>query len=314
MQSTCPKCLTENRSGRLYCGKCSAILEPRTDLWLRLVDFQCPADKEALDVLKSTGILAYFVDQFFVKPREREQREWLAVHGLLSAGFEDLEMLVQECAYTLCLETLPEVYIIEGSGQPSSFTFGNDNAPVIVVDHRLVQSMSVKELSALLGHEMGHVKSRHLLYHSLANALAQGVAISTSLMGLNLISAGMRLTLLAWHRESEYSADRAGLITSGSPDYVASMFARLLDLRQESISDLTLLPQDIAVMFKSHPSHLERVRAIHQFALSREYAAILDKIDRRITLRAALASRCRFCSASKPVDAVFCPKCNRSQI
>jgi hypothetical protein len=54
------------------------------------------------------------------------------------------------------------------------------------------------------GHEMGHIKSRHLLYHSLAETLAGGIGISASLIGpeINLISMPMRLALLAWQRES----------------------------------------------------------------------------------------------------------------
>jgi Zn-dependent protease with chaperone function len=314
LEVTCPRCRTENTVRRLFCHRCGAILEPRTDLWLQLEDFQCPPDKEALEIVESTGILVYLVDQFLVKPRERKQREWLSKRGLPSSHFEDLEPVVEECAYLLSLATLPEVYVVDGAGPPNAFTFGRDSAPVIVMDRRLLQIMGRNELRALLGHEMGHIKSRHLLYHSLANTLAEGVGISTSLMGLGIISTAMRMALLAWRRESEFSADRAALISSGDPNHVASMFAALLHTRPMSISDHVPLLQDLAGIFQSHPNHLERVKAVFQFSKSDNYANIVEKMNRRKMFREALTLKCRFCGASKPVEALFCPECGRSQV
>jgi hypothetical protein len=124
----------------------------------------------------------------------------------------------------------------------------------------------------------------------------------------------MRLALLAWQRESEFSADRAALIACGNPNFVASMFARLLHGREASISDGVLLFRDIAKIFQTHPNHLERVEAVFQFSTSKEYADIIEKIGRRRMFREAFTSRCRFCSATKSVEAVFCPECGRSQI
>ena len=310
----CPKCLNANPEYRLFCCKCGTNLEPRTNLSLRLDEFQCSSDKDALGILESTGILAYLVDQFLVKPRERRQREWLSKHGFSTTRFKGFETLVEECAYTLSLEALPEVYVIESEMPANAFTFGNDTAPVIVVDSRLIQAMGSDELRSLLGHEMGHVKSRHMLYHSLANILAEGVGISTSLMGLQYISMAMKLALLAWSRESEFTADRASLISCGDPNQVASMFARLLNPRHRSISDSAWLPQDIATIFESHPNHLERIKAVFEFSKSADYAAIVEKIGKRRLFREAFIPKCRFCNASKPLEALFCPTCGKSQI
>jgi len=275
--------------------------------------FQCTADREALNALKSTGALPYLVDRLLLKPREQEQREFLSRRQVPLSSFKGLERLVEECAHLLSLESLPELYVINGTGSPNAFTFGNDDAPTIVLDRRLVETLVPDELRALLGHEMGHIKSRHLLYHRLADCLASGVEISSSLMGLNLIPATLRLALLAWHRESEFSADRASLISSGNPDHVASMFARLIGRRRAPISQGRLL-EYVAEIFQSHPNLLERIRAVYEFSRSRDYAAIVQMIRRRIMFREAFASKCQFCGASKPVESIFCPECERSQV
>lgn len=311
----CPQCLTQNSGSRLFCGRCKTILDPRTNLSLRIEDFQCSTDKEALEILKSTGILAYLVDQFLVKPSEQKKREWLSKHGV-QTSLGDLDPLVQECAYSLSLTTLPEVYVIKCTGYPNAFTFGDDNTPIIVIDSRLVRTMTQNQLRALLGHEMGHIKSKHLLYHNLANTLAEGIGMSISFFTSNMITTATRLALLAWHRESEFTADRAALISSANPEHVASMFAKLSGQRpsESGVSDGASLLSGVARAFQSHPNHLDRAKAVFHFSKSREYATIVEKISYRRIFRSAFSPNCRFCKAGKSVNSLFCPECGRSQI
>lgn len=219
---------------------------------------------------------------------------------------------MRACAYALCLERLPSAYIIEGAGPPNAFTFGDDDAPVIVIDGRLVHGMGSDELRCLFGHEMGHIKSRHLLYHSLAEMLAQGMGISGSFVGLGLISTPMRLALLAWQRESEFSADRAALIVSGNPYHVASMFAMLGGLSNRSIAGETSFLGDISTIFSTHPMLRERVNGVFQFSNSEEYAKILRRLKDRKMLSNAFTHICRFCGSPKNIQTIFCPKCKKS--
>jgi len=219
---------------------------------------------------------------------------------------------LRECAHTLCLDHLPSAYVIGGTGPPNAFTFGDDDAPIIVIDERLVHGVGPDELRCVFGHEMGHIKSRHLLYHSLADMLAQGVGISASFAGLNLISTPMRLALLAWQRESEFSADRAALIASGNPNHVASMFAILGGISNRPISENTSL-LGIAKIFSSHPFLNERVDAVFRFSNSDEYVNIVRKLNHRRMLSNAFTSICKFCGSPKAIEAIFCPECKKSQ-
>lgn len=277
-------------------------------------ELQTSADRDSLSLVKSTGILPHIVNQLLAKPRERKLRDLISNQGTPLSHFHNLEALLQECAYAICVETLPAVYVINATGPPNAFTFGSDDAPVIVVDRRLIEVLEINELRALLGHEMGHIKTGHMLYHSLAQTLAEGVKVSASLMGFNMMSIPMQLALLAWQRESEFSADRAALVASGSSSHVISMLARLAGtshiLPEENVS----LLNDVAKLFQTHPHLSERARAVLEFSKTEGYANIVKKIAHRRTFRLAFAPTCRFCGSAKSIEATFCPECGKSQV
>jgi Zn-dependent protease with chaperone function len=264
--------------------------------------------------VKSTGILPHVVNQFFVKPRERKLRKIISSEGTLMNDSSDLERLMQQCAYAICLDTLPVAYTITMPGPPNAFTFGSDDAPVIVADRRLIEAMGTGELQALLGHEMGHIKSGHMLYHSLAQTLAQGVEVSASFMGVGIVSMPMRLALLAWQRESEFSADRAALIACAGPSNVVSMFAKLTGISHPPIREGSSILDDVANLFRTHPNLSQRARAVLEFSKTADYLNVVRKIDYRKMFRLSFSPACRFCGSQKVIEATFCPACGKSQI
>lgn len=313
IEFNCGKCGSRNSSGNLYCTRCARILDVRPDLWLRAEDFQTSSDRDAVNLVKATGILPHIAYEFLVKPRERNLREQITRQGKPGNSIPDLRTLACEAAYALSLEQLPAVYTVEATGPPNAFTFGSNEAPLIVVDRRLTEDIGSGELRALLGHEMGHVKSGNMLYHTLAQTLAEGVRLSASFMGVNTISMPMQLALLAWQRESELSADRAGLVASGNASHVVSMLARLAG-NLWKLSESSSILENIGQLFGTHPNLSARARAVVEFAKTDEYANLASRVAFRRNYRLAFVSTCRFCNAAKPIRALFCPKCGKSQI
>jgi len=221
-----------------------------------------------------------------------------------------IESLIVECADILALDLLPAVYL-SNAGQRNAFTAGSDLEPIIVIDQDLVGLLSDEELRALLGHEMGHIKSRHLAYHSIAELLERGLGFSTSILGMGLVSIPMRLAMLAWHRESEFSADRAGLIAADSFASVASMFVKMIGdsgMTMDLHTNLTSLLEAL----QSHPHHLTRLKALKEFTDSAKYLDVKKKLEYREMFKLAFSETCRFCGASKNVEEIFCPRCKRS--
>jgi Zn-dependent protease with chaperone function len=263
-------------------------------------------------LVKATGILPHLAYQFLVKAREQNLREQIVHQGKPVSSIPSLMALTCEAAYALSLEQPPTVYMVEAPGPPNAFTFGSNEAPLIVVDRRLMEGVGSGELRALLGHEMGHVKSGNMLYHTMAQTLAEGVRLSASFMGVNAISMPMQLALLAWQRESELSADRAGLLASGSPSHVVSMLARLAG-NSGSFGENASILDNIGQLFGTHPNLTARARAVVEFAKTEEYTNLVNRVVFRRDYRLAYTPMCRFCNAAKPIQDLFCPKCGKSQ-
>jgi Zn-dependent protease with chaperone function len=259
-------------------------------------------------------MLPYIINQLLVRPREVKLREFIASRGSPLSSFRDLDMVMQECAYAICLRKLPAAYVVNLRGQPNAFTFGSDDDPVIVIDRRLIGSMGINELRAMLGHEMGHVKNGHMLYHTLAETLAGAVELSASIAGFGAVSMPLRFALLSWRRESEFSADRAALVAAGSPIHVVSMFARLGGISGILIQENASLLSRIAELSHTHPNLYDRSKAVLEFSTSDKYKDMTKKATDRKESRLAFSPTCRFCASAKCVGGEFCPECGRSQI
>ncbi|MEM3017710.1 MAG: M48 family metallopeptidase [Candidatus Bathyarchaeia archaeon] len=280
-------------------------MRPTTIYDLSAKDFVTEADERALRTLRAVGPLMNMVYSALVEPRlssltgelvRKASRSWT------------IESIATECAATLSLDKLPAV-VLGNLREATALTTGTESSAVIMVDKQLAEQLSESEMRALLGHEMGHIKSRHLMYHSVAELLERGVAFSGSLAGIGVISLPLRLALLSWHRESEFSADRAGLIAAGSLDSAVSMFMKVVGEGLDAESGLTT----VLAAFRCHPQSRLRVEAMRNFAGSVAYSEVRRKIKLRNMLEDAFSGECRFCGSPKGLEELFCPSCGRAQ-
>ena len=130
----------------------------------------------------------------------------------------------------------------------------------------LIELRNEAELSALLGHEMGHVNARHTAEQmskgALTNALIGGIAAfaGTQSSGLgNLASQlgmlGAGALLAHYSRDNERQADALGLEYMVKAGYNPNGFVGLMDmLRNTSKHE----PSAIELMFSTHPMSDER--------------------------------------------------------
>jgi Zn-dependent protease with chaperone function len=102
--------------------------------------------------------------------------------------------------------------------QVNAFTAGVER-PIVVVTSGAVDLLTHEELAFLIGHELGHIKSGHVLYHQMADILPLlGSIVASATLGMGgLVSTGIQLALLNWYRMSEFPADRAGLLVCKTP-------------------------------------------------------------------------------------------------
>jgi predicted Zn finger-like uncharacterized protein len=122
------------------------------------------------------------------------------------------------------LPSMPDVYV-SGDSQWNTYTFGSDSSAFIVLGTAILNNFQNDEMLFVLAREMGHCRAGHALWKTVTRFIAGD---STAMHGLlsnglinaihpmQLIQGTVELPLLAWARQSEITADRAGLLAVGS--------------------------------------------------------------------------------------------------
>jgi STE24 endopeptidase len=185
---------------------------------------------------------------------------------------------------------LKAVYVMDGSKRSSksnAFFTGFGKHKRIVLFDTLIAKHSVPELVAVLAHEMGHYKKKHIFQGMLINVLQTGImffllSLFISYSGLfqafymnqpsvyaGLIFFGMLyapidffmgLLIQAVSRKNEYQADAFAVETTGNAN------AMIDTLKKLSVHNLSnLLPHPFYVLLNySHPPVLQRIEAIQR--------------------------------------------------
>jgi Zn-dependent protease with chaperone function len=218
---------------------------------------------------------------------------------------------VEECASILQIEP-PSVHI-EGKPEPNAYVTGLHEPHVLVFTAGLLDlyDESPEELRFIIGHELGHIKAKHLKTHLLGSTLVgaiQGEPGKKATFKENFVAKLLVGTLLHWYRESEYSADRAGLICVGG-DVAVARQALLRLLHQTKPSNKLFDPShrdfDAALVLKhqlrlreepfvkivsylremgaEHPFIPERCASLGTWALSAQYENIVARADKQPT-------------------------------
>jgi len=233
----------------------------------------------------------------------------------------EVDALVRQCAIAMSADSLPESFIMEDA-RPNAFTFGSEDHASVVVSSGTLNLLTEHELSALFGHELGHVKSGHMLYHTVAEILGGGIGASASFLGLSIVMVPVRLALPSWHRESEVTADRGSLLVVNDMRVMRSLLTKLAlwssgdvlspgkyDIESEKVGML----ESASELLCTHPLYVNRFKRLKEFSESEEFLRARRKIETRLDLHRALIPVCRFCGANKPVEDLFCPSCERCQ-
>lgn len=180
--------------------------------------YEHPADRGALVALRS---LRGF-DDLFKRLSGLFNERALRLMFLASAvrvderQFPDVHDYVRDAAYILDLDRVPELYI-QMNPQPNAMAIGSDR-PFIVMTTGLFDLLDAEEQRFVVGHEVGHILSGHAVYRTMLLALVRLAArvawIPLGYVGLRAIVAALE----EWHRKSELSCDRAGLLAAQDPE------------------------------------------------------------------------------------------------
>ena len=184
---------------------------------------------------------------------------------------------------------IKKVFVMDGSRRSSKsnayFTGFGHNKRVALYD-TLIAQHSVPEMVAVLAHEVGHYKKRHITQGTIINILHTGAvfyllslfmhssglyqafymnqeSIYAGLLFFGLLYAPIELVLSVVmqmiSRKNEYVADRFAAETIDNP---RSLIDALKKLHATNLSNMTPHPFYVFLNY-SHPPLLQRVQAIH---------------------------------------------------
>jgi Zn-dependent protease with chaperone function len=250
-----------------------------------------PADKAALSALKQLRGIDELVKLLISVTTERSLRlmalsssikvspnQYPKLHGILNNVVE-----IFDWNYT------PDMFVAQSP-------FLNAGAigvkePFITINSSMLKNLEEAELTAVIGHEMGHIMSGHTLYKTLLWLLTN--------VSLNMIPmAGFLITpiliaLHEWDRKSELTADRAGLLAvqdttssynvlmklSGADDLTQVNLNEFFNQAQEYENQKSLLDgihKILNQLWASHPFPVIRLQELKSWELSGYYQNILN--------------------------------------
>lgn len=181
------------------------------------------------------------------------------------------------------------------SGHSNAYFGGMGKSKRIVLFDTLIKQLSKDELTAVLAHEIGHYKKKHIIKRFLLmipveflvlfilNILANIPALYTGfgfyqINGLEIQSIqfiGLFLSIILYgsvqeifsplfnmlSRKDEYEADNFAAELTGNPDYLINA---LIKLNSENLSDL--IPSKLYAFWNySHPTLIERIINLKKF-------------------------------------------------
>lgn len=180
-----------------------------------LIDLKCEEYEHALDkkvLEKLNGMWGFqnavnaFVNWTYVK--------WqiIALKGghfqVTEDSCPELFNLVHEVQKTLDVSYSPDIYT-EWQYDINGYTTGLNDDALMVLKTGAVDLLTDEELKFVVGHEFGHIKSKHVVLHTMASLFNEAMSFIPI---VGKLAEPVKYWLLYWQRMSEFTADRAGLL------------------------------------------------------------------------------------------------------
>src|SRR5579884_922797 len=192
------------------------------------VVLQHPYDRAALGALQKVPGLDIVVRKFIELFPERVayiQNVAQTVRASQAQCPQLYAQLREACAILDVPE--PELYVAQNP-IPNAATSGHDH-PYIILTTGLLDLMNEDEIMAVIAHELGHIKSGHVLYKTMAAAISQLIQLVGDLtLGIGrLVGLSLEAALREWDRMAEFSADRAALLAVQNPQVLLSLMMKM---------------------------------------------------------------------------------------
>ncbi len=290
-------------------------MEKRNLVGLDPKTYEHPFDRAALNALKAIPALDKVTN--FVLNWAYIKWHLIELQGsnfrVTRESCPELYKMARDISRRIDVRDFPKIYTQWGYFI-NAYTAGYDNDVLLVIYSGAVDLLSDDELAYVIGHEMGHIKSGHNLYHYMASIVGSAAAF---IPGGQALIAPVYATLKYWDRMSEFTADRAGLLACQNIDAALNAILKMSGLpmkyfqhlnremfleqakefeeRYSGVTDQAI--KAISIIDETHPWTVMRAAELIKWYESGEYQAILDKV------------KLHTCGNWIPVESGRCPFC-----
>jgi Zn-dependent protease with chaperone function len=283
------------------CGRCheSLFIEQTAKLKkLTSKVYEHPSDTKAMEgIQKIPGVDTIF-KTLIKESYERADRLFHKANtvAVTPKQLPHLYQLFLDAAFRLDISNIPDLFVVQ-SPIANAYTTGVEK-PFVVITSGLLELMTDDELLYVLGHELGHWQSNHVLYKMISRIFSGAAStLADMTLGLGkLLTTPVQLALLKWDRCSELTADRAGLLVVRKVDIVIRALMKLaggsrsiyehmdyqefvrqaeefqMDQEDSTLNKVYVLLQ---VMYQSHPFPVWRTSEILEWVKQGDYLNIL---------------------------------------
>lgn len=228
----------------------------------------------------------------------------------------ELYKIAHDAADVLDVHPMPRMYT-SWAYNINGHTTGYKQDVLVMLNTGTIDLLTEDEMRFILSHEYGHIRSNHVLYHTMAALFNDALS---SIPIAKQLSLPIQYGLYYWQRMSEFTSDRAGLLgcqnidaalsaiikMSGAPMKYYDQIDRDAFIKQayefrKSFNGFT----DEAIKFlsildSSHPWTVLRAAELLLWYESGEYQRILDSIH---------TISCPHCNHQIAAEVSPCPFC-----
>ncbi len=220
-------------------------------------------------------------------------------------SFPEGHTIMRELAVRAELPNLPQLYYVP-SNTLNAFSVGTRNGAAVAVTDGMLRALTLRELAAVLAHEMSHIANNDLWIMKLADVISRATSF-LSYFGIFLLLLNiplmmttaatvpwslvllfvfaptlMSLLQLALSRTREYDADLDAARLTADPTALASALAKLERYQGRFWEELFLPGRRIPEpsLLRTHPPTDERVRRLMELADQQRPLAYPHEPDR----------------------------------
>lgn len=177
--------------------------------------YEHPADRAATAALKAVPMLDTVVRRLIEWRYERALRQFYLGNSVKVSEHQLPDLWAAHRGVCNVLD-MPDVYdLYVSSGVLGGAQAVGSDKPIVVIDSTLLERLGPGEQRAVLGHEVGHILSDHVMYMTALNILVSAGAELPLVMGIPF--RAVRAVLLEWYRAAELSCDRAATLAVRDP-------------------------------------------------------------------------------------------------